>query len=148
MGVDKSRIGSYVAGLLFGIGWWIFVDGAASAAHNDSQIPFNFIKYLPGIGSSLAFFLLNSLDWEMMSADSMTYHDGDGVACKARTFVLLCVAMSIGALIGSIFVLTHTYVDNPFDESTWPGVAVLLQNVLIFLSTVVMRAGLIASATY
>ncbi|GLD98212.1 hypothetical protein PINS_up006909 [Pythium insidiosum] len=148
MGVDKSRIGSYVAGILFAVGWWILIDGAASAAHNNSQIPFNFIKYLPGIGSSLAFFLINSIDWEMLSADSMTYHDGDGVACKARTFVLLCVLMSIGALIGSIFVLTHTYVDNAFQETTWPGVAVLLQNVLIFLSTLVMRAGLIASSAY
>ncbi|TMW66979.1 hypothetical protein Poli38472_012095 [Pythium oligandrum] len=148
MSVDAGKAGSYLSGVLFAVGWWIFVDGVATAAHRDSAIPFNFIKYLPGIGSTLAFFLLNTLDWEMLSADSMTYHGGDGVACRARTFVLFCVAMSLGGLIGSIFVLTHTYVANPFDETTWPGVAVLLQNVMIFLATIVMRGGLIVSASY
>lgn len=56
--------------------------------------------------------------------------------------------MSVGALVGSILVLTHSYVGNAFGEPVWPGVAVLLQNVLIFLATLVMRGGLIASSSY
>lgn len=57
MGLDAAKGGSYLAGLLFGVAWWIFVDGAAFASHHDSQIPFNFIKYVPGIVSTLAFLL-------------------------------------------------------------------------------------------
>lgn len=57
MGVDAGRVGSYTAGLLFSVGWWILIDGAAFADFHASQIPFNFIKYLPGIVSTLAFFL-------------------------------------------------------------------------------------------
>ncbi|GLE08989.1 hypothetical protein PINS_up020464 [Pythium insidiosum] len=140
MGVDKSRIGSYVAGILFGVGWWILIDGAASAAHNNSQIPFNFIKYLPGIGSSLAFFLINSIDWEMLSADSMTYHDGDGRRLQSQDVraALRAHGPSERSL-GPSSCSTHTYVDNAFQET---------DNVLIFLSTLVMRAGLIASSAY
>ncbi|DAZ92481.1 TPA: hypothetical protein N0F65_012711 [Lagenidium giganteum] len=145
MGLDAGKTGSYVSGLLFGVGWWIFIDGAAYAAHHNSQIPFNFIKYLPGILTTLAFVMLNSLDWGMLSADSMTYHGGSDVACRARTFVLFCVLMAVGAFVGSILVLTHSYVGNAFGESTWPGVAILLQNFLLFLSTIIMRIGLIAS---
>lgn len=62
--------------------------------------------------------------------------------------MLFCVALSLGAFVASILVLTHYYVDNPFLESTWPGVAVLLQNVLILLATVAMRVGLISSALH
>lgn len=57
MGVDPGKAGSYAAGLLLGAGWWVLVDGAAFAAYHDSQIPFDFVKYLPGIVSTLAFFL-------------------------------------------------------------------------------------------
>lgn len=59
--------------------------------------------------------------------------------------MLFYLALLVGGLVGSILVLTHTYVDNVYDESTWPGVAVLLQNVLIFVATVVMRIGTISS---
>lgn len=63
-------------------------------------------------------------------------------------FVLFCVLLSVGALVGSIFVLTHNYAGNALQEPAWPGVAVLLQNILIFLATLVMRGGLIASSSY
>lgn len=62
--------------------------------------------------------------------------------------MLFCVLLSVGALVGSILVLTHNYAGNALGESAWPGVAVLLQNVLIFLATLVMRGGSIASASY
>lgn len=68
--------------------------------------------------------------------------------CYHRAFVLFCVILSVGALVGSILVLTHSYAGNAFGEPVWPGVAVLLQNVLIFLATLVMRGGLIASSSY
>lgn len=63
-------------------------------------------------------------------------------------FALFCVLMSVCALVGSILVLTHNYAGNAFGEPVWPGVAVLLQNILLFLATLVMRGSLIASATY
>jgi hypothetical protein len=58
------------------------------------------------------------------------------------------VVIAVGALVGSILVLTHFYAGNVYAESVWPGVAVLLQNILIFLATLVMRGGLIASSSY
>lgn len=57
MGVDAGKAGGYAAGLLFGVGWWLFIDGVASAAFRDSQIPFGFLSYLPGVVSTLAFFM-------------------------------------------------------------------------------------------
>jgi hypothetical protein len=114
MGVDAGKAGSYAAGLLFAVGWWIFIDGAAYADYHDSRIPFNFLEYLPGILSTLVFFLcvacirfgwecitnlcsaicndrLNTLDWEMV-VDSPTYSaDTAGRArqeCASRRWIL------------------------------------------------------------
>lgn len=57
MGLDAGRTGGYVAGLLFGVGWWLFIDGVAFASHTDSQIPFKFVQTLPGLLSTLSFLL-------------------------------------------------------------------------------------------
>ncbi|POM60681.1 Vacuolar targeting-like protein [Phytophthora palmivora] len=59
MGVHPGKAGSYTAGLLVGFEWWVLADGATSAAHHNSQIPFDFVKYLPGVVSTIAIFLWN-----------------------------------------------------------------------------------------
>ncbi|KAI9918252.1 hypothetical protein PsorP6_011321 [Peronosclerospora sorghi] len=146
MGVDLGKAGCYLAGLLLGVAWWICADAAGSAAYLHSNISFDFVKYLPGIMSTLAFFLVNTLEWGMLSEDARFLY-GPGVATRARCFVLFCITILLAALVGSILVLTHTYVNNKFNESTWPGVAIVLQNVCILLGTFVMRVGTIAAAT-
>ncbi|RLN80116.1 hypothetical protein BBJ28_00020658 [Nothophytophthora sp. Chile5] len=172
MGVDPGKTCSYAAGLLVGVGWWVLADGAAFAAFHESQIPFNFVKYLPGIVSTLAFFLcvwplpilaafspgfllicacfscfrVNTVDWGMLSEDARFAY-GEDVASRARCFVVFCMALSMAALVGSVVVFTHTYVNNPYSESAWPGAAIVFQNGFILMGTFVMRVGTIASAS-
>ncbi|RLN20655.1 hypothetical protein BBO99_00007083 [Phytophthora kernoviae] len=146
MGVDPSKAGSYVAGLLVGVGWWVLADGAATAAFHNSQIRFDFVKYLPGIISTLVFFLVNTVDWGMLSEDARFAY-GEDVATRARCFVVFCMALSVAALVGSVLVFTHTYVNNPYNESAWPGAAIVFQNGFILIGTFVMRVGTIAAAS-
>ncbi|KAE8994528.1 hypothetical protein PF010_g9341 [Phytophthora fragariae] len=138
MGVDPGKAGSYAAGLLVGVGWWVLADGAAFAAYHDSQIPFDFVKYLPGIGEPV--------DWGMLSEDARFAY-GSEVATRARCFVVFCMALSVAALVGSVLVFTHTYVNNEFKESAWPGAAIVFQNGFILMGTFVMRVGTIAAAS-
>lgn len=56
-----------------------------------------------------------------------------------RSFALFCVAMAIGGMIGGIVILAEVYVDNEHDESIWPGVAIMLQSVLLCIGTFVMK---------
>lgn len=123
---------------MFAIGWWLFIDAVAYTNHEDFEITIDFVKWLPGIGTTLALFGINSMDWGAISADSMTYH-GDNVACKARFFVLFCLSISLASLIGSIVILANEYVDNDKNVSAWPGVAIFLQALLIFFATFVMK---------
>lgn len=121
-----------------GIGWWIFIDAVAYAKFRDFQIPIDFVKTLPGIGTTLAFFGINSMDWGAVTADALTYH-GDNVACKARTFVVFCLVLSMSSVVGSIVILANVYVDNEFEESVYPGTAIFAQAVLIFIATFFMK---------
>ncbi|KAG7377729.1 hypothetical protein PHYPSEUDO_011074 [Phytophthora pseudosyringae] len=146
MGVDPGKAGSYAAGLLLGVGWWVLADGAASAAYRDSQIPFDWVKYLPGVVSTLAFFLVNSVDWGMLSEDARFAY-GSEAAARARCFVAFCMALALATLAGAVLVFTRTYVNNPFHESAWPGAAIVFQNGFILMATFVMRVGTIAAAS-
>ncbi|KAK1946214.1 Transmembrane protein 50A [Phytophthora citrophthora] len=146
MGLDPGKTGSYAAGLLLGVGWWILADGAASAVYHESKIPFDFVKYLPGIVSTLAFFLVNTVDWGMLTEDARFAYGSD-VATRAKCFVVFCMALSIASLVGSVLVFAHTYVNNEFHESAWPGAAIVFQNGFIVMATFVMRVGMIAAAS-
>ena len=56
-GETRMRLGSYVAGLLFGIGWWFFIDAVAYVKNNsDLTLRIHFVEWLPGIGTTLALF--------------------------------------------------------------------------------------------
>uniref|UniRef100_A0AAV1TC89 Transmembrane protein 50A n=1 Tax=Peronospora matthiolae TaxID=2874970 RepID=A0AAV1TC89_9STRA len=146
MGVDMGKGSCYAAGVLVGIGWWILADGAASAASRDSHISFDIVKYLPGTVATLAFFLTNTVNWDMLSEDTrFTY--GSEVATRARCFVVSCMALSVASLVASVVVFTHTYVNNKYNESAWPGAAIVFQNGFILLGTFVMRVGTIAAAS-
>lgn len=98
------------------------------------------------------------MDWEAVTADANTYHNGEAVACRARyvsllcllyrnaytnkmyrSFVMLMLLGALGSLIGSIVILAEEYVDSDLDESVWPGVAIFLQTFLIFFATFVMK---------
>lgn len=144
--VDPGKAGSYAAGCLVGVGWWILADGAASAPFHHSQIPFTFVNYLPGIVSTLAFFLVNTVDWSMLSDDA-SYAYGSNVANRARSFIVFCMALSVAALVGAVLIYTHVYVNNPFNESAWPGAAIVLQNGFLVMATFIMRVGTIAAAS-
>uniref|UniRef100_M4BU67 Uncharacterized protein n=1 Tax=Hyaloperonospora arabidopsidis (strain Emoy2) TaxID=559515 RepID=M4BU67_HYAAE len=146
MGVDPGKLSCYAAGVLLGIGWWIIADGAASAAYHNSHISFDIVKYLPGIVATLAFFLINTVNWDMLSDDArFTY--GSEVATRARCFVVSCMALSVASLVGSVLVFTRTYVNNKYNESAWPGAAIVFQNGFILMGTFVMRVGTIAAAS-
>lgn len=61
--------------------------------------------------------------------------------------MVFCMALSVAALVGSVLVFTHTYVNNEFKESAWPGAAIVFQNGFILMGTFVMRVGTIAAAS-
>ena len=58
---------------------------APTHAHSTSIPRFALFPFLslPGIGASVAFLMINGLDWGMLTGDDSSYSDGN-VACKAR----------------------------------------------------------------
>lgn len=158
---QKARLLSIVSGLLFSIGWWVFIDAVqyhnkVTAATEDPSIesdeqPIIFGFWMPGICTTLSFFMINSMDFGALNADEMTYHGGAGTALKARAFLIFSLLVALGCLTGATYVLVDTYADgnavtkDKVVTSSYPGVAIFLQTFLIFISTWVMRLGTMTS---
>ncbi|KAK5006270.1 UPF0220 domain protein [Cryomyces antarcticus] len=137
---NTRTFGVYAAGALFSLGFFFFVDAAtfSRSARNGSDVHVNFVDWVPGICSALGMLVINSIDKSRLSADSFSY-SGNGVAWKARLVLFLGFALMAGGLAGSVTVMVLKYVvpEYPF-PTLWFGVANVVANALIMLSSVVL----------
>ena len=91
--------------------------------------------WAPGILQTAALVMLNALNWEAVSEDTL----GDAsVALRARLWVTVCFVVMFTALGGAIWIL----VENAADERAWKGAgpAVVAQNACIFAGSLIFRA--------
>ncbi|OTA38343.1 hypothetical protein BTJ68_01833 [Hortaea werneckii EXF-2000] len=126
--------------LQFALALFTLIDAATySHSHlNGSDFHMRFIDWLPGIFSATGMLIINSIDKSRLSADNFSY-SGDGVAWKARVVLFMGFAAIAGGLAGGVTVMVLKYV---VQEASWPamwfGVANLVANGLVMLSTVVL----------
>ncbi|QKX60020.1 uncharacterized protein TRUGW13939_07162 [Talaromyces rugulosus] len=132
--------GVYTSGALFSIGFFFLVDAAAfsMSPKNGSKVHVKFVDWIPGICSALGMLVINSIEKARLSADSFSY-SGGGVAWKARFVLFLGFALLAGGLAGSVTVLVLKYVMNNYPlQTTYFGIANVIANSLVMLSTVVL----------
>ena len=97
-----SSLASLVAGLLFGIGWLLWIDGVAFVG-TEYDKAVNGAHYIPGFMSTIALFMLNLITWEAVSESYSLMEDGGGAFAKCWVFVAFC--LSFAGLIGAIWIL-------------------------------------------
>ncbi|GAB1737938.1 hypothetical protein NU219Hw_g2453t1 [Hortaea werneckii] len=137
---NTRTAGVYTSGALFALALFTLIDAATySHSHlNGSDFHMRFIDWLPGIFSATGMLIINSIDKSRLSADNFSY-SGDGVAWKARVVLFMGFAAIAGGLAGGVTVMVLKYV---VQEASWPamwfGVANLVANGLVMLSTVVL----------
>lgn len=133
----------------FSIGWWILID--ANAITNKWQMTdgsMNGIHYWPAIAGTLSLILLNAVSAEAMdfSGDD-AFTSGENVGPKVTVFIAFC--MAFGSLFGACYIFADKYmIHSPQPPAAlitanidgqngqlfvkYPGIAVLLQNFMIF----------------
>ncbi|TEB24252.1 UPF0220-domain-containing protein [Coprinellus micaceus] len=130
LGKHKRTIGVYLAGALFAIANWTFLDAAILSAHSkapwgqpgndDPPVHVTFVDWIPGICSLLGYL------------DSRDDGFGDSRAVwRARLFLFIGFALMAGGLAGSVTVLVLKYFK-------YYGYANVSQSVCMMLSAVVL----------
>mmetsp|Transcript_28183 Transcript_28183/g.78904 ORF Transcript_28183/g.78904 Transcript_28183/m.78904 type:complete len:166 (-) Transcript_28183:121-618(-) len=146
----KARKASIAAGVIFGIAWWVYIDGAAYGncykrdAAGDCVADSVASKaagyhWLPGLGVTIAFIMINGMKWEELSGDSLG-GDDSAIASKARCWLIAAMLIGLGCIAAALFIMVEVFVRG--DSLTeWTGISVFVQCLLIFLSAWVMRFG-------
>jgi len=136
---DRTTLASLVSGILFGIAWWLLGDAAGYASYTDDPQQVSGVFVLPGIGASIALLLLNVFSWGDLQGNSL---DGEANSRKAKCCLFSSVIFMFASLVGAMWILIGIYSKKDhIANSTWPGVAIVLQTLLIILSAIALRFG-------
>ncbi|KAJ1918639.1 Vacuolar protein sorting-associated protein 68 [Tieghemiomyces parasiticus] len=138
---NQREIGTYLAGALFAVGWWFFVDGLVFAGHHpDFPARVGVEDYLPGIFCTVGMLITNSIDLSLLRDDHFGYSgNSGGLAGRAKFTLFIGIALIAGGLAGSVASLCIKYIASGVaNEFIYTGVAVIVQTVLITLSSIVL----------
>ncbi|TFK38293.1 hypothetical protein BDQ12DRAFT_606557 [Crucibulum laeve] len=146
LGKHRRTIGVYLAGALFALANWTFLDAAILSAHAHSPwgqpdtpppVHVTFVDWIPGICSLLGYLVINMIDKDRIRGEEGF---GDSRAVwRARLFLFIGFALMAGGLAGSVTVLVLKYVLNEYPEQfTYYGYANVSQSVALMLSAIVL----------
>ncbi|GBG25698.1 Transmembrane protein 50B [Hondaea fermentalgiana] len=142
----RLRIFGWASGILFSLGWWVFIDAVAQNGYEDDPLNVKAQLYLLGVGTTLSFIMLTCMDWSALAADEYSHHGGLMVRYQTRAFLGFAVVLGLFCIITSIYVLHNVYVNKhgiggKIPDSTYPGVAILFQCLFIFGAAFVLKLG-------
>ncbi|KAJ6641708.1 Transmembrane protein [Pseudolycoriella hygida] len=130
---QRNTIASMLAGVLFFTGWWFLIDALTM---NSQAIDATHI--ILGILGTISLFMVNSVTQAQLSGDS--YNGGFLEARGARIWIFIGFVLGFAAIIAAIWVMVASF-STDSQKSNWPGVSLLLQNVFIFVSSLVYKFG-------
>ncbi|KAI8915489.1 hypothetical protein DFJ77DRAFT_462840 [Powellomyces hirtus] len=143
---SRTEFVGYFAGMLFALGWWVFIDGATYASTRPEPglpVQVAFVDWVPGILSTVALIVVNLIDREMLNAEGDGYGGGSNVATKARGCAFVGVSMALGALGGGFAVTILKYIIHGYSQGdeAYFGFCIAGQNALIFASSMILWFG-------
>ncbi|VDM17166.1 unnamed protein product [Hydatigera taeniaeformis] len=127
----RNTIVAVLSGIVFSSGWWIIIDAAACYGPESLPHPTHAIGAIATIG----FILLN-----IMPQHTVRILTSDIEDPKACALLFVSVLINFTTLIAAAWVMFASYVTGNI-KPVWPGVALFLQNFLIFISAFLFRFG-------
>lgn len=132
----RNLLSSIVAGAMFSIGWWIIIDAATMYPSQDQM---HHAVHVCGVIGTVALFMINSVSNGAVRGDS--YTEGCFGQTGARIWLFAGFLLGFSSLIAASWILFGIYVVPGNHPDKWPGVAVFLQNALIFFGGLVFKFG-------
>ncbi|KAJ6529245.1 hypothetical protein B0H19DRAFT_1193488, partial [Mycena capillaripes] len=146
LGKHRRTVGVYLAGGLFALANWLFLDACILSAHAkapwgqpDTPVPVHvaFVDWIPGLCSLLGFLVINLIDKDRVRGED-SFGDARAV-WRARLFLFIGFTLMAGGLAGSVTVLVIKYiVPDHAEQFKYYGYANVSQNVALMLSVVVL----------
>lgn len=139
--IPTQKLNCYAAaaaGVCFSLGWWLMID--VNVCH-PNVIAQNGIYHLAGVFSTLSLLLVNMIP---IRATENTSYNKDEICCTpfmAKLLLFMGFMATFGSLIGASYILVNDFLIPP-NAQPWIGFEIFLQNLLIFLSNILLKFGI------
>jgi len=128
-----------ISGMVFGVGWWIFISAHIVQAHNSWTPEIWAYYYIPGIVASFALVMTNIVDVKSLNGNSFLAIASPGVSARIRAWLFLSFSLHFGAMIAGIWIMAAIFLPPGGGvEHSWPGIAMMLQTTAIFVSSMIL----------
>ncbi|CAG8490773.1 14031_t:CDS:2 [Acaulospora colombiana] len=134
----------YLSGVLFAIGWWTFVDAVVYAIIRGNTLSdtINVIDWISGIITTIGMLIVGSIDKTLITDEFAIYSISNEIRWKARLLLFLGFTLLVGGTFCSMSVFILKYMLRDVEmEKLYFGVAVLVQNVCVMMSSFVLLIG-------
>lgn len=128
MGLKREPI-SALSGVLFGVAWWIMLDGVVTGGSDDIKLEWYYT--LPGIFATVALVMINLVSLENLSPTSVLFTDE--VSAQIRIWLLASFTLAFGCITGGIIVFALGSIGHG-----WMAQAIAIQPVLIFVAAMML----------
>jgi len=134
-GKAAETILCYGAGALFSAGWWLWIDATAFSQTHPIQVVW--WHYVAGLISTLGLIGVNIVSWSDLDSNAIF---GDQVSSRAKVFLFIAFIVCFIGLIAAAWIgIQYYFVNKDPNTSAYGGVAIIIQNILIFVSTIMYR---------
>ncbi|KNC55698.1 uncharacterized protein AMSG_01965 [Thecamonas trahens ATCC 50062] len=118
----------------------MWIDAHAYVDHiNDKAIGFDF--YIPGLLSTGGLVMMNLVSPGQLSNDASSMFS-NGSADRARVFFLIALVITFAGVIGGFWIMAAHYAsDSDKVKTTWPGAAIVLQQLCLLASGLIFFFG-------
>lgn len=142
-GQSRSRgtIASVVAGIMFGVAWWLYIDGTSYGirqAEDDTTKRAAGYSWLPPLGVTIALVMINGMEWKELRSDG--YGVDQATANRAKLFLMGALLIAFASVAGSVYIMSSVFLDTP-GAYGWAGSSVFVCCILIFMASWILRAG-------
>jgi len=140
---SRSVIVGYTSGILFTVGWWFFFDALIYSKYNNFEeskhVSIGIWDWIPGLISTLALIIINLINQEALKGEG---DFGDDYSQNAKLCAFIGVSLALAALGSSLTIFIMQYVIPGLDsEAKYCGGAIVIQNFLIFISSMIFWFG-------
>jgi|UniRef100_A0A7S4FR13 hypothetical protein len=125
---------SYLAGALFAVGWWFFVDGWVSFG-KEHEGKYKFVMWLPGLLGTFAFLMVNMTKPSELNQTSMFDETN---ANNVKIWFFFSILVSFASIIAAIWI---TVASEDLKEQQYSGVTLILQSISLLISSLVFWFG-------
>jgi len=124
----------------FALAWWLWIDAHAfSVKFEPSSVSVTFGHYVPGLVSSLGLLMVNVVNWRDLGGFNWGWAE-DGVQARVRAWLFFALVVCFGGIIAAVWVASvHWFGKEQPPVYTYPGFALIFQNLILFLATMLFR---------